>query len=148
MVVLFMVCMTLPSHANAPDDVKNCSRLHPRRKIPKGAKHDCNLGPTGLRGWIYCDKLVTTDARQILVTKVAKASPAADAFPGRRCNPRGRRKAVLLRPAHRAGKSNHVAESKAGEGKLALTRWRAGKSTRSCSSCQYLAVTRDSSLRL
>ena len=24
-------------------------------KIPEGAKHDWNLGATGLRGWIYCD---------------------------------------------------------------------------------------------
>ena len=23
--------------------------------IPIGAKHDWNLGATGLRGWIYCD---------------------------------------------------------------------------------------------
>ena len=22
-------------------------------KIPKGAKHDWNLGPTGLRGWMF-----------------------------------------------------------------------------------------------
>jgi hypothetical protein len=32
--------------------------------IPAGAKHDWNLGPTGLRGWMVCDKMVTTDARQ------------------------------------------------------------------------------------
>ncbi|MSU36897.1 MAG: hypothetical protein EXS36_17730 [Pedosphaera sp.] len=32
-------------------------------KIPEGAKHDWNLGATGLRGWIYCDKMVTSDAR-------------------------------------------------------------------------------------
>jgi hypothetical protein len=44
--------------------------------IPAGAKHDWNLGPTGLRGWIFCDKMVTTDARQIKVTKVAKGSPS------------------------------------------------------------------------
>jgi len=40
--------------------------------IPENAKHDWNLGPTGLRGWMYCDKLVTTDARQIRITSVAK----------------------------------------------------------------------------
>ena len=44
--------------------------------IPAGAKHDWNLGPTGLRGWMFCDKLVTTDARQISITKVEKGSPA------------------------------------------------------------------------
>ena len=49
-------------------------------KLPKDSRHDWNLGPTGLRGWIFCDKLVTTDARQILITKVDKGSPAADTF--------------------------------------------------------------------
>lgn len=43
--------------------------------IPKSAKHDWNLGPTGLRGWIFYDKLVTTDARQII-----NGSSAADMF--------------------------------------------------------------------
>ena len=42
----------------------------------EGWTHDWNLGPTGARGWIYCDKHVTTDARQILVTEVAAGSPA------------------------------------------------------------------------
>jgi hypothetical protein len=39
------------------------------------AYHDYNLGPTGARGWIY-GKGATADARQILVTQVAKGSPA------------------------------------------------------------------------
>ena len=37
--------------------------------------HDWTLGPTGARGWIYAWKH-TADARQILITKVAKGSPA------------------------------------------------------------------------
>ena len=36
--------------------------------IPAKAKNDWNLGPTGLRGWMFFDKLVTTDARQIAIT--------------------------------------------------------------------------------
>ncbi|MFM7867127.1 MAG: DUF6288 domain-containing protein, partial [Planctomycetaceae bacterium] len=44
--------------------------------IPSQARHDWNLGPTGLRGWMFCDRLVTTDARQIAITAVAPASPA------------------------------------------------------------------------
>ncbi len=44
-------------------------------KIPEGAVHDWNLGSTGARGWIYSDKMVTSDARQIYITKVAKGSP-------------------------------------------------------------------------
>jgi hypothetical protein len=39
-------------------------------------KHDWTLGPTGARGWIWAWKLETTDARQILVTKVDEGSPA------------------------------------------------------------------------
>ena len=44
--------------------------------IPTGAKHDWNLGPTGLRGWMFCDELVTTDARQVAITAVELGSPA------------------------------------------------------------------------
>ena len=44
--------------------------------IPKGAVHDWNLGATGCRGWMFSDKLVTTDARQVFITKVDKGSPA------------------------------------------------------------------------
>ena len=44
--------------------------------IPKAAEHDWNLGPTGARGWMFCDRMVTTDARQVAITKVAKGSPA------------------------------------------------------------------------
>ena len=39
-------------------------------------RHDWTLGPTGARGWIWGWNLETTDARQILITKVEKASPA------------------------------------------------------------------------
>lgn len=44
--------------------------------IPKGFTHDWNLGATGARGWMFSDTLVTTDARQIKMTKVAQGSPA------------------------------------------------------------------------
>lgn len=44
--------------------------------IPEGANHHWNLGATGLRGWMFSDKLVTSDARQISITKVDKGSPA------------------------------------------------------------------------
>ncbi|KPK46865.1 MAG: hypothetical protein AMK72_09125, partial [Planctomycetes bacterium SM23_25] len=44
--------------------------------IPEGATHDWTLGATGARGWMYSDKLVTADARQIRITKVEKGSPA------------------------------------------------------------------------
>ncbi len=41
-----------------------------------GAEHDWNLGATGLRGWIRCDKMVTSDAREITITKVENGSLA------------------------------------------------------------------------
>ena len=59
--------------------------------IPEGFKHDWNLGATGARGWMFPDKLVTTDARQIKITKVAQGSPAdgtlavGDVIPVSRC---------------------------------------------------------------
>ncbi len=50
--------------------------------IPAGATHDWNLGATGARGWMFCDKLMTTAARQIRVTEVDENSPAAGVLNG------------------------------------------------------------------
>ncbi len=95
--------------------------------VPEGSKHDWNLGPTGLRGWMYCDKMVTTDARQVLITKVDKGSPAGEAF---------KVGDVLLGvggvpfssdPRTELGRAITTAETAAGGGKLTLTRWRGGK---------------------
>ena len=44
--------------------------------IPEGANHDWNLGATGARGWMFSNRLETTEARQIAITKVDKGSPA------------------------------------------------------------------------
>ena len=96
-------------------------------KIPNGAKHDWNLGATGARGWIYCDTLVTTDARQIAITKVDKGSPAdgilavGDVILGVGGKP------FSYDPRTEMGKALTLAESEAGRGNLSLTRWRAGK---------------------
>ncbi len=38
--------------------------------------HDWKLGPTGARGWVYGSEAQTSEARQILVTAMAKGSPA------------------------------------------------------------------------
>ena len=88
--------------------------------------HDWNLGATGLRGWIRCDKLVTSDARQINVTKVEKGSPAdgvlavGDVIVGVGGKP------FSYDPRTEMGKALTLAESEAGQGKLSLTRSRAG----------------------
>jgi hypothetical protein len=94
---------------------------------PAGAKHDWNLGPTGLRGWMHCDKMVTTDARQVLVTKVDKGSPAADAFLVGDVILGVGGKPFAADPRTELGKAVTAAESNAGDGKLAFTRWREGK---------------------
>ncbi len=97
-------------------------------KIPEGAKHDWNLGATGVRGWMYCDKMVTSDARQIAITKVDKGSPAdgvlavGDVILGVGGKP------FSYDPRTEMGKALTLAESDAGKGNLTLTRWRAGSS--------------------
>jgi hypothetical protein len=96
--------------------------------IPAKAKHDWNLGSTGLRGWMFCDKMVTSDARQIAITKVEKGSPAdgllavGDVVLGVGGKP------FSYDPRTEFGKALTAAESEAGGGNLTLTRWRAGKS--------------------
>ncbi len=95
--------------------------------IPADAKHGWNLGATGARGWMFCDKMVTSDARQVAITKVDKGSPAdgllavGDVLLGVGGKP------FSYDPRTEFGKALTVAESDAGGGKLALTRWRAGQ---------------------
>ena len=93
-------------------------------KIPQGASHDWNLGPTGARGWIYSNRLETTEARQILITKVDKESPAdgvlkvGDVILGVDEN------RFTFDPRTELGKAISAAESNGGS--LALIRWRNG----------------------
>lgn len=94
--------------------------------IPSGAGHDWNLGATGARGWMYCEKMGTTDARQIAVTSVDAGSPAdgilvrGDVLLGAGGN------RFSFDPRTELGRALTAAESLAGGGKLTLTRWRAG----------------------
>jgi len=94
----------------------------------EGAKHDLTLGATGLRGWMHCDKLVTSDAREIRITKVEEGSPAdgvlaiGDMIIGVGGKP------FSYDPRTEIGKALTLAESEAGQGNLSLTRFRAGTS--------------------
>ncbi|MBC8871612.1 MAG: HEAT repeat domain-containing protein [Planctomycetes bacterium] len=96
-------------------------------KIPEGANHDWTLGATGARGWMFSDRLVTTDARQIAITEVEKNSPAdgilavGDVILGVGGKP------FSYDPRTELGKALTTAESEAGSGNLSLIRWRAGK---------------------
>lgn len=92
--------------------------------IPAGANHDWTLGATGTRGWMYSEKLVTTDARQIRITKVDPKSPADgklavdDVILGVAGKP------FSYDPRTELGKALTAAE--AGDGKLSLMRWKKG----------------------
>ncbi len=95
--------------------------------IPEQAKQDWNLGATGMRGWMFISNLETSQARQIAVTQVAPKSPAdgklvvGDVILG----VAGR--SFSHDPRVEFGKALTAAETNAGKGKLALTRWRDGK---------------------
>ncbi len=95
--------------------------------IPEGAKHDWNLGATGARGWIFSEKMETSTARQIAITKVAEGSPAAGTLkPGDVILGVGG-KPFAYDPRTEFGIALTQAESPTGRGKLALIRWRAGQ---------------------
>jgi hypothetical protein len=96
--------------------------------IPEGFKHDWNLGATGARGWMFSDKLVTTDARQIKITKVSKGSPADGTLAVGDVILNVGGKPFSSDPRTEFGKALIVAESEAGGGLLVLTRWRGGHS--------------------
>jgi Family of unknown function (DUF6288)/HEAT repeats len=125
---LALACLLITSLAYSAD---KSDQSHPPDftkgdVIPKNERHDWNLGPTGLRGWIYCDKLVTTDARQIAVTKVEVNSPAegvvavGDVLLGVGGKP------FSIDPRKEIGQAITAAETEASGGKLLLTRWRSG----------------------
>lgn len=94
-------------------------------KIPQGHNHDWNLGPTGARGWIFSNKLETTQARQILITQVDPDSPAdgvlekGDVILGCHSAP------FEFDPRKELGLAITLAESR--DGSLLLSRWRKGK---------------------
>ena len=93
-------------------------------RIPEGAVHDWNLGATGARGWMFSDKMVTSDARQIRITRVATGSPSdgnleeGDVILG------VDKKNFVYDPRTEFGKALTVAESVDGKGALSLIRWR------------------------
>ncbi len=90
--------------------------------------HDWNLGATGLRGWIRCDKLVTSDAREITITQVKKGSPAEGVFAVGDVIQGVSGKPFSHDPRTEMGHALTLAESEAGQGNLTLTRWRADSS--------------------
>lgn len=90
--------------------------------VPAGATHDWNLGPTGARGWIYSNRMETSEARQILITEVESGSPAdgilrpGDVILG----VSGR--LFAFDPRMELGRA--IGEAEAVDGRLVLLRWR------------------------
>ncbi|MEM8713417.1 MAG: DUF6288 domain-containing protein, partial [Planctomycetota bacterium] len=109
--------------ADVPDMTKGEAR-------PANATHDWALGATGARGWMHCEKMVTVDARQILVTEVAPGSPSdgllevGDVILGVGGEP------FAGDPRVEFGRALGKAESRLGKGRLPLLRWRSGKKKR------------------
>ncbi len=94
--------------------------------IPAGATHDWNLGSTGARGWMFSDKMETSTARQIAITKITPNSPAdgllkvGDVILG------VEDKDFSYDPRTEFGKALTHAEAKSGI--LKVLRWRDGQS--------------------
>jgi len=94
--------------------------------IGRNGPHDWTLGPTGARGWIYTAKGHSQDARQILVTAVAKGSPADGVLEVGDVILGVEGKAFDDDARVRFAKAIAAAESAEGKGALRLVRWRSG----------------------
>lgn len=94
-------------------------------KIPAEVDRDYTLGATGARGWMHSDRLTTTQARQVAITQVAVGSPADGVLKVGDVLLGVAGKAFSYDPRQEIGRALTAAEAK--DGKLALTRWREGK---------------------
>jgi hypothetical protein len=125
--IAILTSLALSAHAAGPNEAMPNPDFTKGDTIPANAKHDWNLGATGLRGWIYTNKFVTYDARQISITKADKGSPAdgvidiGDVILG------VEGKSFSYDPRTEFGKALTAAE--AADGNLKLTRWRNGSTS-------------------
>jgi Family of unknown function (DUF6288) len=76
---------------------------------------------------MFCDKLVTMDARQVAVTVVDQDSPRDGVFAVGDVLLGAGGKAFLFDPRTELERAITPAETEAGGGKLALTRWLAAR---------------------
>ncbi len=119
-----LVFVSLPSKGAGPKGAIKNPDFTRGEPVPEGATHDWNLGPTGMRGWIYSNQMETTEARQILVTKVEKGSPSdgilqpGDVILGVSGQP------FAHDPRTELGRA--IGEAEATDGALTLMRWREG----------------------
>jgi HEAT repeat protein len=121
--IFFAAQLSLAADKNKPIPIPNFTLGD---ALPKDAPHDWTLGPTGARGWIYTSNGHSRFARQILVTAVAKDSPAAsklnvgDVILGADSAP------FTADARIQFANAIAIAESENGGGKLKLLRWRDG----------------------
>ena len=119
-----LIFVSLPSKGAGPKGAIKNPDFTRGEPVPEGATHDWNLGPTGMRGWIYSNQMETTEARQILVTKVEKGSPSdgilqpGDVILGVSDQP------FAHDPRTELGRA--IGEAEATDGALTLMRWREG----------------------
>lgn len=120
-VVLLVSCAEVAAAGENPDFTKG-------EAIPEAASHDWNLGPTGLRGWIYAHRMETTEARQVYVTEVEAGSPADGVFEVGDVVLGVGGKAFEYDPRTELGKA--IGEAEEERGRLVLIRWRDGDAKR------------------
>jgi hypothetical protein len=113
----------LPAQAKPPLRAPDLTKGEAR---PANAEHDWNLGPIGVRGWMFCDRMVTTGARQIAITQVAKCTPAEGVLAVGDVLLGVGGKLFARDPRTELGQAISAAESAAGQGRLRLLRWRNG----------------------
>ncbi len=95
--------------------------------IPAGASQNWTLGATGARGWIYSNRMETSEARQIHILEVDEKSPADGVLKVGDVILGVAGKTFSYDPRTEFGKALTVAESDAGKGNLSLIRWRKGE---------------------
>ena len=123
--LIFAVLLAAPFASAAPQGKMGKPDFTKGDPVPVGASQDWNLGATGARGWIFSDKFVTTDARQIYVTKIDSGSPADGPLAAGDVILGVGGKEFSYDPRTEFGKALTAAE--AGDGSLSLIRWRAEK---------------------
>ncbi|MGD1978350.1 MAG: DUF6288 domain-containing protein [Akkermansiaceae bacterium] len=123
----FLVIASLVASAARPKGKTTLPDFTKGDPVPSDAKHDWNLGATGARGWIYSERLVTSLARQIYITKVTADSPSAGVLEKGDVILGVNGREFSYDPRTEFGKALTIAE--AGKGKLSLIRWREGKTS-------------------
>jgi len=122
--MVFLLLAAVSVQAAVPDFLKGDS---PDLSREGRAKYTWNLGPTGMRGWIYGERLSSDASRQIYITKVEKGSPAdgilrtGDVIVGT--------SGELFQTDARVafGRAITAAETQENAGRLSLLVWRDGK---------------------